>query len=183
MEYQENKERGIACYFGKKPLKRLLNKEGLKAIVRAHQVKQEGYKFHTWDGPTAFPPCITIFSAPGYSGSDNDAAVMISDGEGVDIRTFEVRRDKPYVLPDRADAFSVFQPRLQSLVLDTIYNVLKFTVSSQSPGLRRTLSQTRSIDQEYLKKTIKASFLLNEEEKKAEVIATEMAKVISTTAQ
>ena len=112
MEFTENKERGIACYFGKNPLKRLLSKEGLKSVVRAHQVKQEGYKFHTWDGPTAFPPCITIFSAPGYGGSDNDAAVLISDGEDVDIRTFEERRDKPYVLPERADAFSVFQPRL-----------------------------------------------------------------------
>ena len=54
-------------------------------------MKLEGYKFHTWDGTAAFPPCITLFSAPSYGNSDNDAAVMISDGEGVDIRTFSVR--------------------------------------------------------------------------------------------
>lgn len=138
----ENNERGISVYFGKQPLKALLKKEKLRAVVRAHQVKQTGYKFHTWDGPNEFPPCITVFSAPNYGASENDAAVMISDGDRVDVRTFTERQDKPFVLPEREDALSVFQPRLQSLVLDAIYNILKFTLASQSPGLRRTLSST-----------------------------------------
>jgi len=55
---------------------------------------------------------------------------MISDGDKVDVRTFTERQDKPFVLPDRADAFTVFQPRLQGLVLDTIYNILKFQLST-----------------------------------------------------
>ena len=122
----DNAERGISVYFGKAPLKALLKKEKLRAVVRAHQQKQSGYKFHTWDGPNEFPPCITVFSAPNYCASDNDAAVMISDGDKVDVRTFTERQDKPFVLPERADAFSVFQPRLQGLVLDAIYNILKF---------------------------------------------------------
>ena len=108
----DNAERGISVYFGKAPLKALLKKEKLRAVVRAHQQKQSGYKFHTWDGPNEFPPCITVFSAPNYCASDNDAAVMISDGDKVDVRTFTERQDKPFVLPERADAFSVFQPRL-----------------------------------------------------------------------
>ena len=107
-DYIDNQERGISCYFGKKPLKRLLQAENLKASVRAHQQKQSGYKFHTWDGPEAFPPCITVFSAPNYCASANDAAVMISDGEKVDVRTFTERQDKPFVLPERADGISVF---------------------------------------------------------------------------
>jgi serine/threonine-protein phosphatase 2B catalytic subunit len=110
--FDENNERGISVYFGKTPLKLLLKKEGLKAIVRAHQQKQTGYKFHTWDGPNEFPPCITVFSAPNYCASGNDAAVMISEEDKVDVRTFTERQDKPFVLPERADAFSVFQPRL-----------------------------------------------------------------------
>ena len=61
------------------------------------------------------------------------------------------------MLPERADAFSVFQPRLQGLVLDAIYNILKFQLASTSPGLRRTLSKTQSIDMDYLKKVIAAS--------------------------
>lgn len=62
------------------------------------------------------------------------------------------------MLPEREDALSVFQPRLQSLVLDAIYNIMKFTLSTQSPGLRQTLSSTQSIDQEYLKRVIDASY-------------------------
>lgn len=109
-------------YFGRRPLKRLLEKEGLRAIVRAHQQKSTGYKFHTWDGPNEFPPCITIFSAPNYCSSDNEAAVMmISEGDKVDVRTFTERQDKPFQLPERADAISVFQPRLQAYVLEAIY--------------------------------------------------------------
>ena len=113
-------------YFGKDPLNRLLKRENFKAVVRAHQQKQTGYKFHTWNGPNEFPPCITVFSAPNYCASDNEAAVMISEEDKVDVRTFTERQDKPYVLPERVDAFSVVQPRLNSLVLDAIYNVLKF---------------------------------------------------------
>lgn len=35
--FTENHERGISVYFGKQPLKALLKKEGLRAVVRAHQ--------------------------------------------------------------------------------------------------------------------------------------------------
>lgn len=108
MVYEDNDKRGISVVFGRKPLKKLLKKSNLRAIVRAHEMKKDGYKFHTWDGPEAFPPCITIFSAPDYSGSNNDAAVLISDGDSVDIRTFSVRLDKPFRLPNDDDAISIF---------------------------------------------------------------------------
>ena len=95
-------------FFGRKPVNNLLHKEGLKAIVRAHQVKQSGYKFHAWNGPDEFPPVITVFSAPDYCSGANEAAVLISEGEKVDVRTFTVRKDKPFILHDRQDAFSFF---------------------------------------------------------------------------
>lgn len=117
-------------YFGKRPLVQLLEKERLRAVVRAHQQKRTGYKFHTWNGANEFPPCITVFSAPNYCSSGNEAAVMISEADRVDVRTFSERTDKPFILPEQQDAFSVFQPRLQSLVLDAIYNILKFQLSA-----------------------------------------------------
>ena len=55
---------------------------------------------------------------------------MVSEGEGLDIKTFSVRPDTPYALPEGQDALSLFQPRLQGLVLDAIYNILKFTLST-----------------------------------------------------
>ena len=37
-DYVYNEERNISCYFGKAPLLKLLGKEKLKALVRAHQL-------------------------------------------------------------------------------------------------------------------------------------------------
>ena len=36
INYIDNEERGISVYFGKAPLKALLDRENLKAVVRAH---------------------------------------------------------------------------------------------------------------------------------------------------
>lgn len=83
-----NDKRQISVVFGKRPVTKILEKEGLKCIVRAHEVKEKGYKFHLWYGADEFPPVITVFSAPNYSNSDNQASVLITDGENVDIRTF-----------------------------------------------------------------------------------------------
>ena len=107
-----------------------------------------------WDGPEEFPLVITMFSAPNYSGSANDAAVLISEGENVDVRTFEEKRDKPFILHDRLDAFSVFQPKLQSYVLDVLYNIFKAAQSARSTAAARALSASTSTDAEYLKQVI-----------------------------
>ena len=103
-----NEKRCISVVFGRRPLNALLEKEGLKCIIRAHEVKQKGYKFHLWHGKDEFPPVITVFSAPNYSNSDNQASVLITDGENVDIRTFAERKDKPFILPERTNAFKAF---------------------------------------------------------------------------
>jgi serine/threonine-protein phosphatase 2B catalytic subunit len=66
----------------------LLKNSKLISIVRAHQVKPEGYEFHTWEGN--FPTVITIFSAPNYEQLENNGAVMISQASGgFDVRTFQ----------------------------------------------------------------------------------------------
>jgi serine/threonine-protein phosphatase 2B catalytic subunit len=43
----------------------VLSRNKLTAIIRAHEVQQEGFKMHHWTGPN-FPTIITIFSAPNY---------------------------------------------------------------------------------------------------------------------
>ena len=131
-------------------------------------MKRDGYKFHQWDGEDEFPPVITVFSAPNYSNSGNDAAVVISEGDGVDLRTFSEKRGKPFILHDRQDAFSVFQPKLQSLVLDMMYNVFKMAQSAKSTVAARALSTSSSTDAEYLKTVIMTSE--QEKEKKAKLL-------------
>ena len=107
----------------------LLEKEGLKAIVRAHECKQRGYKFHQWNGTEEFPPVITIFSAPNYCGThDNQAAVLISKGDNVDIKTFVEKKECiPYTLPEDPllDAFTFFHDGLCGHVLEFLYEVLQ----------------------------------------------------------
>jgi serine/threonine-protein phosphatase 2B catalytic subunit len=63
-DYAKNDVRNISVVFGLRPAKELLKKEKLLSIVRAHQVKPNGYEFHNWEGN--FPTVITIFSAPNY---------------------------------------------------------------------------------------------------------------------
>jgi len=65
-DYKDNDERECSYLFGKKPVKKLLEKHDLMSVVRAHQVQVEGYKMHRWDGDASFPYVITIFSAPNY---------------------------------------------------------------------------------------------------------------------
>ena len=77
---------------------------------------------------------------------------MISDGEGVDIKTFEERKEKPFAVSGSLDGFTIMMPRLISHVLDGIYNILKFSVSTSSPSLRRMLSNSSSIDLDYFEK-------------------------------
>ena len=90
IDYIYNDKRSVSIIFGKEPVNALLEKEGLKSIIRAHEVKKNGYKQHCWNGPDAFPPVITVFSAPNYCGSyGNYGAVFVFDGDDVEIKAFE----------------------------------------------------------------------------------------------
>ena len=68
------------------------------AIIRAHEVQEEGYKFHMLDRE-GNPACVTIFSAPNYCGQyGNKGAIFVSRPQAVDVLTFEENQAKPVVL-------------------------------------------------------------------------------------
>ena len=121
VDYVENEKRFVSVVFGKRPVNTLLEKEGLRAIVRAHEVKQEGYKMHLWNGEDEFPPVITVFSAPNYCGThENKAGILIFEEEEVDVRVFTEKMDKPYLLPNepRKDAFAYFHDEVMAFALN-----------------------------------------------------------------
>lgn len=151
--------------FGCRPLTHLLQKEKLRALVRAHQVQETGYLFHSWHGDEEFPPCITVFSAPNYCGHGNEAALMISDGEAVDVRTFNTYKKKPYVLQDRQDAFSYYHADLTAGILHTIHHILKIGFSRGNQRVGRILSKTESIDPQYLQRIISESKTYDSDQK------------------
>ena len=76
--------------------------------MRAHELQKRGFKFHNW-GEKQEPVCITIFSAPNYCQSLNEAAIMsMSEEHQLDVLTFEETAHKPYTLPGDAQAFQIF---------------------------------------------------------------------------
>lgn len=100
IDYEFNEVRMVSVIFGQNPTNKLLKKEGLKSIIRAHQCQQKGYKMHKWNGKDNFPPVITVFSAPNYSNSGNDGAVLMINVDDFRIETFEEQENLPYLLPD-----------------------------------------------------------------------------------
>ena len=98
-DFSENDKRGMSYVFGMNPVNRILVRDGLKSIIRAHECKHEGYKFHMWNGDEEYPPVITVFSAPNYCGThDNKAGILITEGEDINVRVFKEKLDKPYLL-------------------------------------------------------------------------------------
>ena len=83
----------------------------------------------------------------------------------MDIRTFAERKDKPYILPDRATAFEVFQPRMTGLIMDCLYQIFKAAHSTYNPVIKRVLDKTQSTDDEYLNKVIATSLQSDAEAK------------------
>merc|ERR1719379_201705 len=64
-------DRGVSFSFGREALRRFLNAHGLSLICRAHQVVQDGYEFF------GARQLVTVFSAPNYCGSFNNAGAVM----------------------------------------------------------------------------------------------------------
>lgn len=67
----EQNTRGISVLFGHKHIDQFLEKQNLEMIVRAHQVMADGYEFFHKR------KLVTIFSAPNYCGSFDNAGAML----------------------------------------------------------------------------------------------------------
>jgi len=78
-------DRGVSCTYGLDVARRFLEGNGCGMIVRAHEVKMQGYELlGEGDGLVA-----TVFSAPGYAGvCTNDGAVLSIDQHGA--RTWKI---------------------------------------------------------------------------------------------
>ena len=72
-----NDERNCSYYFNFNALKLFLEKNNLLSLIRAHEVKLEGFQHHTLKNE-AFPLAITIFSAPQYCGYYQNKAAFLS---------------------------------------------------------------------------------------------------------
>ena len=107
-------------FLAKSLVNKLLDKNNLMTIVRAHQVQIDGYKMHRWDGSSSFPYVITIFSAPNYCDYySNKASVLILENGNVSIKQYD-QSDHPYFLPDQVDIFTWSMPFLAEKVISML---------------------------------------------------------------
>ena len=67
-------KRGVGLQFGPDVTKRFCEANGLKAVIRSHEVRMEGYEVEH-DGR-----CITVFSAPKYCDSTENKGAYINIG-------------------------------------------------------------------------------------------------------
>jgi len=85
-------DRGVSVSFGADVVERVLAKEDLDLVVRAHQVVEDGYEFF------AGRQLVTIFSAPNYCGEFDNAAAVLNINSELTC-TFQVL--KPAAMPNQ----------------------------------------------------------------------------------
>jgi serine/threonine-protein phosphatase 5 len=69
---RSNSKRGVGIQFGPDVTENFLKRNGLKMIIRSHEVKHGGYEI-AHDGK-----CVTIFSAPNYCDQLNNKGAYIN---------------------------------------------------------------------------------------------------------
>uniref|UniRef100_A0A7S2SJK7 protein-serine/threonine phosphatase n=1 Tax=Rhizochromulina marina TaxID=1034831 RepID=A0A7S2SJK7_9STRA len=67
-------KRGVSCMFGPDVTERFLEDNGLKLLIRSHEVKPEGYEV------MHYGKCITVFSAPNYCDQMGNKGAFIRFG-------------------------------------------------------------------------------------------------------
>lgn len=146
--FTNNDVRQCSFMFGLQPIKSLLRRERLLSLIRAHEVKSEGYEMNLWEDPDDFPLVITVFSAPNYCNSyGNKAAIIMlnnSDSEQMEIKQFDCNQkiQPPYMLPGNMDVFAWSAPFLAECVSQMFYAML-----SRSTTVYNHEEEKQSLDQ------------------------------------
>ena len=128
--YKSNEERECSYKFGYPPVKDFLKTNSLLSVIRAHQVQIDGYKMHKWGGSSAFPPVMTVFSAPNYCGtySNKGAVIVLENDNKLTIKQYR-NVEHPYHLPRNMDLFNFSIPYLA----EQVSNMLLHFVGKGSP--------------------------------------------------
>lgn len=138
--------------FGRNPVNEILEDNGLETIIRAHEVRQNGYTMHKWNGPDEPPPVITVFSAPNYAGAyKNQAAVMIYKGGELEPFTFSEKLI-PQELFGGENCLTWGFPFIQSCIMSMLKCVVDKTANEED--LEAQMAET--ISKEMRKEKIKS---------------------------
>jgi serine/threonine-protein phosphatase 2B catalytic subunit len=84
----------------------------------------DGYKMHRWGGNAAFPPVITVFSAPNYCNEyQNKGAVILLEQSKMNIKQYS-EVPAPYHLPNDQDLFKWSVPFLMDKVTEIFLHIV-----------------------------------------------------------
>lgn len=87
-------------------MKRFLDNNGLLAVIRAHEVQDQGFRLYKRNPETSFPTLMTIFSAPNYLDAyNNKAAILKFQDNAMDLKQFTCVFH-PFCLPNSMNVFS-----------------------------------------------------------------------------
>lgn len=100
-DYARNNQRNCSYFYNNNAVKQFLEANGLKTIIRGHEVQQLGYKSISHKKSTV----ITIFSAPNYCDVYGNLGAYIIYDKDITIVKFR-SVDHPFYLPNHSDGIN-----------------------------------------------------------------------------
>ncbi|UJR24652.1 hypothetical protein I4U23_006026 [Adineta vaga] len=149
-----NKQRNCSFYFNYTTCERFLIENNILAIIRAHEVVQNGLLFFKNGSLSQFPTLISLFSAPNYCDVYNNTAAIIIYDHQRNFRPVHFRhRPHPFVLPNHENAFEFGHRLMKTYVQEIILALIQ--------GYTKSLDRSDHSD-ETTQKLKKKEQLLNE---------------------
>lgn len=156
-----NKRRRCSFLYCKQAVTKFLKENGLKLIVRGHEVQSEGYNI--------LPEVITIFSAPNYCDAYKNYGAFIVFDRDITIKKFTAK-EHPYILPGHQNVFEWSYPFISEKIAEFYHSILEFLETELEDEIK---TETEEIKEEAKKFRNSMSILRNERECLSELENTE----------